>query len=200
MNRHEFNSDLGRYIESRKGASPTGVFYFFSKVSSVASSAKKQEHPAITDKELHAAKPQQQQAQSLKKQEKELETMEAKIEEIDDIEHTVEEKREGLLTGFFKKLRIFNKESDKHVLDIEESPEAEEPQPYDEDVRRVLKMTYSWLDYLPEEKVLSFKKSEDFDLYKKVLSTHGLIKQQPAQADAEETDQVAEKAAKEDDF
>lgn len=65
---------------------------------------------------------------------------------------------------------------------VEEEAEIQEipEEPMEEDVKELtkqaLKKLHEWLKKLPPDVKQEFKNSEDFELYKKVLKTYGLVK------------------------
>jgi hypothetical protein len=46
----------------------------------------------------------------------------------------------------------------------------------DEELKEMLRRMHEWVIQLPPEKLAEFKRSEDFELYARVLKKHNLIK------------------------
>ena len=105
----------------------------------------------------------------------------AEFKEIDEVEDEIEqmEKEQGpeeefkeSKRGFFSRLFGFGKDDDFDDAEMEESrPEL------DEDVKRVLRISFDWINQLPPDKKIKFKHSQDFVEYKAVLEKYGLLKE-----------------------
>jgi len=100
---------------------------------------------------------------------------ESEIEAIDEIEDELEERREGLLRRFFKKLRM-RKRKRLEEDDEDEYLEYEEENKDFEEIKEVIKITHKWLEELPPETIERFRRSEDFIRYKETLRRLGMIK------------------------
>jgi len=119
------------------------------------------------------------------------------------VEKDIEEEHESLLQKFFKKLNFSGakKDEDDKVLEenspsendaatnkamTEDAYEKEEPAVHihhelvfeseDEELKEMLRRMHEWVIQLPPEKLAEFKRSEDFELYARVLKKHNLIK------------------------
>jgi predicted nucleic acid-binding Zn-ribbon protein len=110
------------------------------------------------------------------KDNKELESMEEEIDAAHDEEIDAEEKQEGVLKRFFKKLNFGKKEhAEPEEEHAEEEEEIEQGIP-DEEMKEFLKKVHGLITQLPPETLREFKNSPDFELYTKVLKHHNLIK------------------------
>lgn len=109
--------------------------------------------------------------------EQEIIEKEAEAQGIKKEEETLVEKRESMLTNFFDKINVFKRrpmeEGDVKVEEYEKKEEEVIPQ----DVIELIKITHKWLGELTPGKKRSFKASDDFQQYKKVLEKYGLVKE-----------------------
>ena len=109
--------------------------------------------------------------------EQEIIEKEAEAQGIKKEEETLVEKRENMLTNFFDKINVFKRrpmeEGDVKVEEYEKKEEEVIPQ----DVIELIKITHKWLGELTPGKKRSFKASDDFQQYKKVLEKYGLAKE-----------------------
>jgi len=93
-----------------------------------------------------------------------------------DAQDEVMEQRESVIIGFFRKIGLVGENEVEEDIDPQvEVVETTEPV-LDEDIKMVLKMSYTWLSYLPRNKFERFKESEEFEIYKDVLQKYGLVK------------------------
>lgn len=100
--------------------------------------------------------------------EDEIDTLEEQREEM---EEDLAEPQEGFFSRMFKGL-FGKKDEDEYDMSEEERlPELED------DVKRVLRTTFSWINQLPPDKKIKFKHSQDFVEYKAVLKKYGLAKE-----------------------
>jgi hypothetical protein len=154
MDKEDFNKDLNDYISSKKRQQRGGIFDFLKNKNT---GVKK-----MTEEE--------------KKQEiEDIEDMEDEAESLEEQEEEIEEEKEGLFRRIINKLKMNKTE------EIPEEEEVELAHELDEDTKKVLKMSYEWLKYMPESKLRDFKESEDFALYKEVLKKYGLAKDKKEQ-------------------
>jgi len=169
MHQDDINKDLNHYLHDKKKDVPIWDKVF-------------NKHPRPKDevvqeiKEDIEEKAQEAESQIAPEDKKELSSMEEKIVEAHEEEEYVDEKQEGLLKKFFKKLNF----SDKKKEEFDDEPQQQEPaeeEPQDDDeLREFLKMNHSWITQLDPETLKEFKNSKDFELYTKILKKHGLIK------------------------
>jgi len=122
-----------------------------------------------------------QNSQLVKKQKK------PEFREIDEVEQELEDSSEqemGVLEdesmdspGFFSKIfkSLGLKRTDQEEVRDEEF-EEEYPE-LDEDVKKVLRITFDWINRLPPETKIKFKNSQDFIEYKAILQKYGLAKE-----------------------
>jgi hypothetical protein len=107
---------------------------------------------------------------------KELHAMENEIEETHEEEKLVEEKQEGTLKKFFKKLNFSEREKEEKSYEpavMSNNPDVEMS---DEETRELLHGLHNWIIQLPADKLERFKNSKEFELYTKYLRKHNLIK------------------------
>lgn len=97
---------------------------------------------------------------------------EVEIEAIDEMEDELENRRESVFRRFFKKLRRKN----KHEIEDDGIYEAEEEEFDLDEIKEVIKITHKWLEQLPPETIERFKRSDDFQKYKKILKRLEMIK------------------------
>jgi hypothetical protein len=94
-------------------------------------------------------------------------------EEIAQMEQQQPSEQEQPKESFFKRMfKGFQKEGE-----YEEEQQEESPAELDEDVKKVLKITFEWINQLPPETKIKFKNSQDFVEYKAVLKKYGLVKE-----------------------
>jgi hypothetical protein len=176
MSQEDINQDLGHYIKEKHKKVP-----FWKKFKSKLSS--KEDIQEDIKHELEA----EEKTEDITPEDKEeLEEMEDKIVEVNNVQNEVEEeldeKREGLLNRFFKKLNFGKKEHESgYEEDEDDSKEHDEHEESadeisDEEMKQFLKNMHSWITQLSSEKQQEFKESKDFELYTKVLKKHNLIK------------------------
>jgi hypothetical protein len=98
--------------------------------------------------------------------------MEGEIVEAHEEEEEIEERREGVLKRFFKKLNFSgNKPEEDEQEEVPEQGTEDE-----EEMKDFLKNMHTWITQLPPETLKEFKESKDFELYTKVLKKYNLIK------------------------
>jgi hypothetical protein len=175
MSQEDINKDLGSYIKERKDK-PFWKKYDVKKI-----------HPKHTDEEMdvaikeelkhdfeHAAE--KEEKHIAPQDRKDLEEMEEKIVELHEEEKQVEEKQEGSLKKFFKKLNFSdNNGEEKHHEGMQMSNNPEITM-NDEEMRELLHGLHNWIIQLPADKLERFKNSREFELYTKYLRKHNLIK------------------------
>lgn len=113
-----------------------------------------------------------------------LEAMQEKMEELDELEQEhpestmiVEEERESLLDKFFGLFRGYGRRhKTEEALEAAAYIEEEVVPQLDEDVKEVLRIIHSWLNRLPKRVRDDFKKSNDFQKYRKLLEKYSLAK------------------------
>jgi hypothetical protein len=106
-----------------------------------------------------------------------LEAMQGKIEQVDTLEaqhpeafDELEEKRDGLMGKFFRFLRGSEQQHKG------EEAVAEMSERLDADVKQVLKKVHLWLEKLPADEKMRFRRSPEFVEYKALLQKYGLVK------------------------
>ncbi len=109
--------------------------------------------------------------------EKAISKDEQRIEEIHDDEQVLVEKREGLLSNLFSKLKFKRTPMNDNISKDQIMGSAEEVHPkLDDDIKEAFKVAHKWIDQLTPAKKRSFKASKDFQTYKIALEKYGLIK------------------------
>jgi len=100
---------------------------------------------------------------------KEIDEVEEEIEQMkQEDQYDDEEPRKGFLSKIFG--GMFGKEDDFEG-------EMEESNPVlDEDVKKVLRISFDWINQLEPDKKVKFKHSQDFVEYKAVLKKYGLLR------------------------
>lgn len=105
---------------------------------------------------------------------KELEEYLSKRKRDSPIEITKEKEEVVIKKPFFAKIfSIFSRnkvEVEEEVIDVEFDEEEEK-------IKKLLKAMHKWLLRLPPDALREFKESEDYELYKEVLRSYGLIKE-----------------------
>jgi len=161
--RKDFNSEMDDYIKKRRTSDSTGTKLKDNLKNinewSVFSMFKRKEKEYNTEEY---------------EDEEDFEDEETEIEAIEEIEDELEERREGVLKRFFKKLRFGRRMKRKPEED--EYEEIEEDEDELEEIKEVIKITHRWLEELPPETIERFKRSEDFQKYKATLKKLGMIK------------------------
>lgn len=168
--KREFNRDLVSYIrkkKTRKRYRPSNresdTYYqedrpsFWSKM--------------FSTRRIEAKMPKEEVAE-VHEIEEEIEAADQEIKDAEDIEKTAEIRKERLLTRLFRKMRGAGKEKEFP----EEAEEAAMPV-LDEDIKEILKITFTWINKLPKSKLREFRSSEDFEKYKVILMKYGLVKE-----------------------
>ncbi|MBN1376928.1 hypothetical protein JW949_01190 [Candidatus Woesearchaeota archaeon] len=173
MNREEFNKNMDDYLKKRR--SPVS--------SSLRSLGLRNIFPARTinaefagKKESYEKDPEQDVVETEEVNEDELEDMEEDMEDIEEKEEDLESDRENILKRFLKKMRIFNRKRNLNYEDIEGENDSETIDSEEEELKKFLKMSYKWLNYMPRSELKAFKEGEDFQTYKSLLKKYGLIK------------------------
>jgi hypothetical protein len=175
MSQHEINRDLGAYLHERKDK-PFWKKYDVKNI-----------HPKHNEEEIDAAVKQElrkdfehigaeEEKHISPKDKKELESMEEKITEVSEEEKYVEEKQEGTLKKFFKKLNFSDDKEEEKAYEpavMSNNPDVEMS---DEETRELLHGLHNWIIQLPADKLERFKNSKEFELYTKYLRKHNLIK------------------------
>jgi hypothetical protein len=113
-----------------------------------------------------------------------LEAMQTELKHIDEQERehpeqmeVLEEQRESLLDKFFGLFRGYeHRHKMEHEVETLAVREEEAEARLDEEVIDVLKSIHKWLNKLPKRHRDEFKKSNDFQAYKKLLEKYGLAK------------------------
>jgi hypothetical protein len=173
MHQDDINKDLKHYIHEKKDKPFwKGMF----------KKGQHEEHVRQELKEDVERMGQQQEDNMAPEDKKALENMEEDIKEANMEEQEIDNKREGVLKKFFKKLN-FSKGShdsrDENEDDLEDEGEQKDTDASgttDDEMKDFLKMVHSYITRLPSEDLQDFKKSKDFELYTKVLEKYGLIK------------------------
>lgn len=103
---------------------------------------------------------------------KDIEEVEHEIDQLENArgeEYNDDENKQGFFKSLFKSLGL-SKEPEFEEEADESYPEL------DEDVKKVLRITFDWINRLPPEIKLKFKESQDFVEYKAILQKYGLVK------------------------
>jgi len=174
MSQEDINKDLGSYIKERKDK-PFWKKYDVKKI-----------HPKNDDEEMDVAikeelkndfehTAEEEEKHIAPKDKKDLEEMEEHIAELHEEEKHIEQKQEGSLKKFFKKLNFSEKnEKEEHEgVQMSNNPEITMD---DEEMRELLHGLHNWIIQLPADKLERFKNSREFELYTKYLRKHNLIK------------------------
>ncbi len=174
MAQEEINKDLNSYIKERKSKSFwKRLTPKFKRKQSEEEIQAKIDAELKTDIERIADK----EEKKIPAEDKaELIESEHKIEAINKVEEQVEEaievEHEHALKKFFKKLNFSKKNKSLN----EEFDGKAEIVSEDEEFREVLRNIHHWILQLPEDKLMAFKNSKDFELYTKYLRKYNLIK------------------------
>ncbi len=173
----EFNSDLDKYIDSRKGEESSLSKRLGRVKKSLSEREIKITWPSLGIRNMFRRRiPSEERRVREKipeKDEEEFSEMEDELGQIQEAEDELEQEREGVLRRFFRKLWF----SDRQRIDDEEvAVEESQVMASDEETREVLKGLHKWLESLPQDKKAEFKKSEDFHKYKDLLKRLGMIK------------------------
>ncbi len=172
----EFNLDLDKYIDDRRGDGSSLGKKFGKMKKSFSERDIKISWPSLGIRNMLRRRIPSEEMPKKEKipEDEEFSEMEEELEQIHEVEEELEEERENVLKKFFRKLWY----SDREVVDEEEIV-GEEAQiaNSDEETREVLKGLHKWLESLPRDKKSEFKKSEDFKRYKDLLQRLGMIKQ-----------------------
>ncbi|MEM4259888.1 MAG: hypothetical protein QXG00_01495 [Candidatus Woesearchaeota archaeon] len=151
MDKDDFNKDLTDYIRNKKRKARGRLFNFFkNKDRGVKKMTVEEEKKEIED----------------------MAELEREAEELEEEEEAIERQKEGLFRRLINKFKIANEAEEAKIIEEEELDHE-----LDEDTKKVLKMSYEWLKYMPETKLKEFKESDDFKIYKSVLTKYGLAKE-----------------------
>lgn len=192
-----FNDDMGRYIDRirRSSSSPVSrrisFFRGFMDEDVPEMAANKvhveYERPSFLRKVItwrRRVKLDEAEAEMSEAEKAEVEELEGEIEALEDeesqleeMEEELEERKQGLMSRLFSKIGWSSSQAyDDEAFDEAGFEEALAPE-MDEDVKRVLKITHSWIEKLPPRHIKAFKGSKDFEDYKSVLLKYGLVKE-----------------------
>jgi pyruvate/oxaloacetate carboxyltransferase len=164
MHQDDINKDLGNYIHERKDRPVWSKM--FGKAPTPKEEVKEEIKEDIMEKAAEADE------KIAPEDKKDLEHMEGEIVEAHEEEEEIEERREGVLKRFFKKLNFSgNKPEEDEQEEVPEQGTEDE-----EEMKDFLKNMHTWITQLPPETLKEFKESKDFELYTKVLKKYNLIK------------------------
>lgn len=93
-------------------------------------------------------------------------------EQEEYMEEEYEERRPGLVRRAFRKI-FGTRQEPEEDMEIEQPTEPD----FEEELKDTIKMIHKWLEQLPPEKLAQFKRSPDFERYKKLLRRLKLIKE-----------------------
>jgi hypothetical protein len=158
----DINKDLNTYIKDKRSQQRGSFFDIFKRKNKGVQKMTDEDHNEEHNEPM--AKP---------------EEIDDEYDMMDEDQPKTTEPKEGLVRRMLKKVGLMNDGRDEEELDDEDYTETkeEETEELHEDVKKVLKMSYDWLKYMPDHKLQSFKDSEDFKLYKDVLKKYGLAKE-----------------------
>ena len=201
--KNDFNSDLGSYLDKRRGTSSTS---FFKKVDAMI--PKKKQRDSVPNVSMTSATVYGEEKKSFwsslvtRKARRTSDVLEEEIEEanipvkskqelhdvaeeIDDIEAAEDElevRRQGLLARFFANLFSSkqNKNStddfDEDLQEVNTGVAVDDARLLKEQTAQVLKSLHRWLSKLPPEQIDAFRRSPEFEDYKDLLNKYGLVK------------------------
>lgn len=99
---------------------------------------------------------------------KEIDEVEEELQQMDQEAEEYDQPKKSFLSRIFGR----SKDEDMEDVDMEDSMPT-----LDEDVKKVLRISFDWINQLPPDKKVKFKHSQDFVEYKAVLKKYGLLKE-----------------------
>ncbi len=163
---HELNRELDTYLAGKR---QSGWRKYFAKKPQVP---KPRERP----KELPPEDLTPEEMERLHAMEVEIKNVEKAEREHPEMQGELEEVKESLWTRFFNLFRGYERRHEEERLAMKAEELENEELNLDQDVKTVLKAIHHWLDKLPKEEKLEFKKSNDFVAYKRLLEKYGVAR------------------------
>ncbi|MBN2422441.1 hypothetical protein JXB41_04400 [Candidatus Woesearchaeota archaeon] len=177
ITQQEFNKELDRYLSTkvRKGALKKKAE---SEIIASDSDFEKESQEFCKEREpfyrriFNIFMPKKQ-AEIIRETEngEELDSFQEQTEESKEEEEIKPKKEKDIISKILDFFRFTHDEYEEFPAE-----EYKEQPVLDEDIKKVIKIQHKWINQLTKEKIKEFKKSEDFETYKEVLSKYNLIK------------------------
>ncbi|MBN1792431.1 hypothetical protein JW826_01985 [Candidatus Woesearchaeota archaeon] len=184
--RQQFNRDLDEYLSQRRQGSGSGLRIkfpvVFEKEPSYGSPRRSSRssyggQEGLFDRlfvRKKDVKPVLRAERSLERMKHEIDETEGEIEQLKEKEYTLESRREGLISGFFKSLFGSSPSEDDTVdmsgMDLDDRPSLSP------EVVEVLKISGRWLNKMDSRTKQEFRQSSDFERYKSYIDKMGLTR------------------------
>ena len=181
----DFNLELDKYIENRRKPDRISDEWFLTnfgrKISNTNYKGKGKKVVTGIKSIFRRRIPSEEEIEAKRrmrdKKEEEFHELEDELEEVQEAEDKLEEVREGILKRFFKKLRLYNPKKEYAEEEMDGEIVEETPSPELKNAKEALKILHKWIERLPRDELDRFKRSEDFEKYKKALKDLKMIKE-----------------------